>query len=254
MKGANFLNRQLNYDVYNTFYRKRISIPIFNLRRERTGSAFLYSGLIMPASLISYGIIARNSKFLRRFDVNAYNFVCEKISGNISLDDYAQFAPAVSVYGLGMIGMKAKHGLRDRTIVMATSHLIMAATVKTMKHTISVRRPDNSNNESFPSGHTATAFVGAHILFREYKDVSPWIGIGGYAVATATGTLRVVNRKHWVSDVVTGAGIGLFSAEMGYMLSPVFHNIFRAGSNHKSWVITPALERDNYGVDLSCQF
>ena len=93
----------------------------------------------------------------------------------------------------------------------------MSATIQTMKHTINVQRPDGSNMKSFPSGHTATVFTGSHILFNEYKDSCPWIGIGAYGIATATGILRMTNNKHWLSDVVTGAGIGILSAEVAYM-------------------------------------
>ncbi len=85
------------------------------------------------------------------------------------------------------------------------------------KHTINVQRPDGSNMKSFPSGHTATVFTGSHILFNEYKDSCPWIGIGAYGIATATGILRMTNNKHWLSDVITGAGIGILSAEVAYM-------------------------------------
>ena len=69
-----------------------------------------------------------------------------------------------------------------------------------------------------PSGHTATAFAGAELLRLEYKEVSPWYGFAGYVVATATGTLRVLNNRHWVSDVVAGAGFGILSARLSYLI------------------------------------
>mgnify|MGYP003199246539 CR=1 FL=1 len=64
---------------------------------------------------------------------------------------------------------------------------------------------------SFPSGHTATAFMTATMLTKEYGHISPWIGIGAYSVATATGLMRMANNKHWLSDVLTGAGIGILA-------------------------------------------
>jgi phosphoesterase PA-phosphatase related len=39
--------------------------------------------------------------------------------------------------------------------------------------------------------------------------VSPWYGIGGYVIAAGTGALRAWNNKHWVWDVVFGAGLGM---------------------------------------------
>lgn len=80
-------------------------------------------------------------------------------------------------------------------------------------------RPDGSNDHSFPSGHTATAFMTATMLTKEYGHKSPWIGIGVYLMATATGLMRMANNKHWLSDVLTGAGIGILSTEMGYYLA-----------------------------------
>lgn len=75
-----------------------------------------------------------------------------------------------------------------------------------------------------PSGHTATAFMTATMLTKEYGHRSPWVGIGAYSVATATGLMRMANNKHWLSDVLTGAGIGILSTEAGYYLADL---IFR---------------------------
>ena len=83
-------------------------------------------------------------------------------------------------------------------------------------------RPDGSTRNSWPSGHTATAFVGATILHKEYGLTrSPWYSVAGYGVATATGVMRVLNNRHWVSDVLSGAGIGMISGELAYALSDV---------------------------------
>jgi hypothetical protein len=80
-------------------------------------------------------------------------------------------------------------------------------------------RPDGSTANSWPSGHTATSFVGATILHKEYGLTrSPWYSVAGYGVATATGVMRVLNNRHWISDVMSGAGIGILSAELGYAL------------------------------------
>ncbi|GAB6007625.1 phosphatase PAP2 family protein [Dysgonomonas reticulitermitis] len=213
-----------------------------------------YSKFIIPAALVSYGIITRGNKPLQQLDHSTNNEVNEHLKVSIPIDDYSQFAPAIAVYGLDFMGIKAKHNFRDRSIIMATSYIVMGATVQTMKNTIPVLRPDGSNDKSFPSGHTATAFVGAHILFKEYKDTSPWIGIAGYAVATGTGTLRVLNKKHWASDVVTGAGIGILSAEAGYLMLPVFHSMLGINNKTNNLTIAPSIGVDNYGIGLLYTF
>ena len=56
---------------------------------------------------------------------------------------------------------------------------------------------------------------------QEYKDVSPWYGIAGYVAATTTGALRMFNNKHWFRDVVAGAGFGILSTQVAYVLAPV---------------------------------
>jgi len=76
------------------------------------------------------------------------------------------------------------------------------------KGVIHERRPDKSDNNSFPSGHTATAFAAATTLHRRYG----WkTGFPAYAIATLTGAARVGARKHHWHDVITGGAIGAVS-------------------------------------------
>ena len=79
-------------------------------------------------------------------------------------------------------------------------------------------RPNGSRRNSFPSGHTTVAFMGTELLWQEYKNTSPWIGIGGYVLAASTGALRVYNNKHWVGDVAFGAGLGILCTKLAYKL------------------------------------
>jgi len=213
-----------------------------------------YSKFIIPTAFISYGILTRKYEWLQELDRSTHNEISEHITKKINIDDYTQFAPAVAVYGLDFMGIKAKHNFRDRTFVMATSYLLLFAGVQTIKRTTKIERPDGSNFHSFPSGHTATAFVGAHILFKEYKDASPWIGVAGYTVAGVTGAMRMYNKKHWFSDVVAGAGIGILSVEISYLLLPVFHNILGIKDPNKNLVIAPIVSNNNYGVGLAYTF
>jgi hypothetical protein len=210
------------------------------------------SNLFIPGMLISYGIIAQYTKPLVEMDMNIRSSV--KAVQLVKYDDYFQYAPIAGVYILDMAGIKAKHNIMDRTIVMATSYLLMSATIQTMKHTINVQRPDGSNLKSFPSGHTATVFTGSHILFKEYKNSCPWIGVGAYGIAAATGILRMTNNKHWLSDVVTGAGIGILSAEVAYMLLPTMHKVFGIKDSRRHLVILPSVGINQYGISLSYSF
>lgn len=136
------------------------------------------------------------------------------------MDNYTQYAPAALVYGLNLFGVKGKHNFRDRSIIYATSQLISAAIVLPMKYTIKERRPDGSDNLSFPSGHTATAFSSAQFMFREYHDENLWLSLSGYPLAIFIVVYRNLNNKHWVGDVMAGAGIGMLSTELAYWLYP----------------------------------
>ena len=100
------------------------------------------------------------------------------------------------------------------------SNIIMNTTVFPLKKISHRLRPDSSDYYSFPSGHTAEAFTSAEFLYQEYKNVSPWYGVAGYAIAATTGYLRMYNNKHWFSDVVAGAGIGIASVKITYWLYP----------------------------------
>ena len=208
----------------------------------------------VPSALITYGIITRFTPQLQKFDHNIDTEINQIIHRKYKFDDYIQYAPYVAVFGLDLCGVRAKHSFVERTLVVGTSVLIMGTSVIVTKQLTKIQRPDNSNYHSFPSGHTATAFLGAHILFREYKDVSPWIGVAGYAVAFTTGTMRMMNRKHWFSDVVTGAGVGILSAELSYLMLPVWQKLFRVKSRQSGLAITPIITTNYYGIGGVCVF
>jgi hypothetical protein len=225
-------------------------MPAHRLKAQQDGGRTSAAGLILPAALIAYGAFTQISPALKRMDGEVNRLAPH---ARIKIDDYLQYAPAVAVFGLDPIGIKARHSLRDRIfLVTASSYLIMAFTVHSSKLAIHVERPDASGNNSFPSGHTATAFTGAHILYREYRDTSPWICVAGYAAATATGMLRIVNRKHWLSDVAAGAGVGILSVEAAYLLMPSFRRI--VGEGWGNIAIVPLAGHRMYGAGIACRF
>ena len=135
------------------------------------------------------------------------------------LDDYMQYAPGVAMLGMKAFGVPSRSSWPRMLVSDAFSALLMGGVVNTLKQTTGVIRPDGSNNHSFPSGHTATAFMTATMLAKEYGHLSPWVSIGAYSVASVTGLMRMANNKHWLSDVLTGAGIGILTTELGYYLA-----------------------------------
>ena len=135
------------------------------------------------------------------------------------IDDYSQyFGPALTV-GLKLGGYEGRSDWPRLLASAGMSYGIMAALVNGIKYTAKEMRPDGSQANSWPSGHTATAFVGATLLHKEYGLTrSPWFSVAGYGVATATGVMRILNNRHWISDIMSGAGIGIMSTELGYAL------------------------------------
>ncbi|MEG0789261.1 MAG: phosphatase PAP2 family protein [Alistipes sp.] len=144
-------------------------------------------------------------------------------SFNTHYDDYLQYGPAALMLGLKIGGVKGRSSWGRMLVSDVFSAGVMALTVNVLKSTADVTRPDGSNNKSFPSGHTATAFMMATMLHKEYGGRSPWYSVAGYTMATVTGVSRMLNNKHWLSDVLVGAGIGILSTEVGYLLADLIY-------------------------------
>ena len=135
------------------------------------------------------------------------------------IDDYTQFFGPAMVVGLKLSGYEGRSDWPRLLASAGMSYAIMTVLVNGIKYSAKEMRPDGSTANSWPSGHTATAFVGASLLHKEYGLTrSPWWSVAGYGVATATGVMRVLNNRHWISDVMSGAGIGIMSTELGYAL------------------------------------
>ena len=171
------------------------------------------------------------------------------------IDNYTQFAPAVLALGLNVAGVEGRSNLGRFAVSSALAYGIMAGIVNPIKYGAKEMRPDGSTRNSFPSGHTATAFVSATILHKEYGLTrSPWYSIAGYGVATATGVMRVLNNRHWVSDVLSGAGIGIFSTELAYGISDIIfkgHGLKRGFLSDESNVVeNPSFFSISMGMGL----
>ena len=158
----------------------------------------LYAGVPLIGAGLSVHASNDNFKSFRNEYAKQYN---------THYDDFLQYSPAAVMLGMKALGVEGRSSWGRMAVSDAFSIALMASVVNTLKHTVKEKRPDGSNSRSFPSGHTATAFMCATMLHKEYGHISPWISIGGYTVATATGVSRILNNKHWIADVMVGAGI-----------------------------------------------
>ena len=215
---------------------------------------FTYKKLIIPGVLIGYGVASLEIDGLKKLNLSTKEEILEHQPKQTKLDNFTQFAPALLVYGLNAIGVKGKHNFKDRTAIYGSSLLIATAFVIPLKHLVKEERPDQSNNLSFPSGHTAYAFASAQFMFREYKDTNFWLSISGYSFAAFTGIYRALNNKHWVGDIIGGAGFGILSTEMAYWLYPKVQQIFSKKSSNSTTMIMPTYQNKTFGLGLVKNF
>ncbi|MCQ2251640.1 MAG: phosphatase PAP2 family protein [Bacteroidales bacterium] len=135
------------------------------------------------------------------------------------IDNYTQYLPAGVMFGMKACGVQSRSGWGEMLTADAFSIALMAISVNGVKNTAKLMRPDGSSHNSFPSGHSATAFMTATMLNKEYGHLSPWVGMLAYTNATATGLMRMANNRHWMSDIMAGAGFGIMATEFGYWFS-----------------------------------
>ena len=226
-----------------------------NISKEKPQKIFVNS-LLAPTILIGAGIATMNDRgWYSSYD--AYECIQKNYPNfHTNLDDYLVLLPAAGVYGLNWAGVKGKYNFMDRSLIYLVSVSLAVATNGIIKGSTDVLRPDGSDYHSFPSNHTAIAFVSATFLHMEYKDQSIWYGIAGYSIATATGVLRMLNNKHWMSDVLVGAGIGILTTKVTYLLYPLVKDCLDTRRKQKgagNLSLVPYVSPNHYGLFLQYQ-
>lgn len=213
---------------------------------------FHYTSTLAPTALIGFGVASLQMESLKQLNRSTRDEILEDHPRRLSLDNYTQYAPALLVYGFNIAGIKGTHNFRDRSIIYATSQLIAAAFVVPLKHIVNEERPDGSNLQSFPSGHTTTAFSSAQFMFREYQHENIWLSLSGYPFAIFTGVYRTINNRHWVGDVVAGAGFGILSTELAYRIYSKL-NSRSVKPNNKKYpsLIMPFYQNHAVGISFS---
>ena len=215
---------------------------------------FNYKQLIIPVVFIGYGVYGLENHDLKFFNAEISEEVTEHIDEKITIDDFGQYAPLAALITLDVAGVKSKSNRRDKLIIATTSQLLMGLTVTTLKKITHEERPDHTSFNSFPSGHTATAFSGAELLYQEYKDVSVWYGISGYVVASGVGVFRMYNNRHWFTDVVAGAGIGILSTKVAYWLFPIINKLFNPKETNTKTTFIPFYDGKTVGFGFVSNF
>lgn len=180
-----------------------------------THAAHLHELIAPTALILGAGIAAID--FKPSIDQSVYNKRNADFSSfSTNADDYLQFTPIVLAYGFDFIGMTPKTDFLNRTVILFKSEIIVTTTVFALKGIIHKTRPDASDKTSFPSGHTAEAFTTATFLSEEFGERYKWVPYLSYSIASSVGVLRVMNNKHYLSDVLVGAAIGYLSTKVAY--------------------------------------
>lgn len=198
----------------NTF-----NFPETNQVQSVPGNYLKPRSLIVPGTFILYGFAAMCNNPLQKLNNHISCEVKEDMQGfKTRIDDHLKNVPAAMVFALSAVGVKGRHQLFGKTVILMSSTILTNNIVKQLKYHTHRLRPDGSTYNSFPSGHTTTAFLGAQMMKEEYGFRSPWYSVTGYTVAGATALLRITNDRHWLSDVIAAAGIGILSTKVCYWL------------------------------------
>lgn len=181
-----------------------------------------YKQFIAPVALLTTGALMVNTALNDDLQKNANNFFGEDF--NTSADNYLPFVPIAQIYLGKSLGFTPKNNFKQQTINIAIANVMAVSVTEILKRGVKEERPDHSDELSFPSGHTTVAFTNAALLYYEFKDSNVWYASSGFLFATATGVLRIANNKHYTSDVLAGAGIGLASGLIVSYWNP-FHSM-----------------------------
>jgi hypothetical protein len=226
---------------------KKINWLNQNLNTPKTT---LYKKLIIPLVFGSTALVINNQPLKQ----NLQDQIRAPFNGyKTHLDDYIQYAPTAIMYTADLFKIKAEHSVWNQTKLLFISEVITSGIVFGLKYGVGIQRPDSSSFTSFPSGHTAQAFVQAQALHNEFKNTSPLLAYSGYLFATSTGLLRVTNNKHWLPDVIIGAGIAILVTNIVYHYEPLkeWNPFFKfKNTSDISFQFHPTFSNEFVGVNL----
>ena len=215
---AQVINSETQAPADTVKQRRKYESPPTGLTQKQP---FLHSKIfratIVPAVLITYGLTTIKDNGIYSSYAVQRDLHREFPDFHTTVDDYLIYAPFVELGMAYALQVKGNHDFLNTGLLILKAEALNAALVFGLKSVTKQERPDGSNSYSLPSGHTAHAFLAASILHSELRHRSQWYGVGAYAIATSVGALRMLNNKHWQSDVLTGAGIGILSSHMAYL-------------------------------------
>jgi len=187
-KDAGLSFGQVMKDTLGDFKRlpKDNAVPILAL-----GATFAASALTYDRSISAHFVGAQTSGYKPGAILGGAEF---------------QFGASMGTYAIGRLTGHTRVAEVGARLLRA--QIVSQVVTHSIKYTVQRTRPDGSTNNSFPSGHTSVSFASATVLQREFG----WkVGIPAYAVASYIGMSRIEGRRHFASDVLFGAAIGVMA-------------------------------------------
>ena len=195
------LNWSLGYDSASIAYKPESLVQRSLLPMGLLTTSILYNDNYLDKRIVKFGGITQPA---------------------LKSADFLQYSPAAILYVMKAFGVEGRSDWPRMITADIASVAVMNLITRPTKHILKRERPDGRAFNSYPSGHTATAFMAAQMLHKEYGEtLSPWISVAGYGIAATTGIFRVIANRHWCSDVLGGAAIGIFSTELAYELTDI---------------------------------
>ena len=185
--------------------------------KKITRGKMIYAAWInfgMPLLFLVVGLFIQSNEPLKQ-QVQTWQDtgVTEKV------DDWGRYAPIPFIFLLDRVGMAARSPLPLRIATFTTAYILGDAITYRTKNATKVERPIANGHYGFPSQHTNQAFLASMMLHHEYigSKGGGAVSAAGMFCAGGVGYLRYARDKHWSSDVLVGAAVGMMSVNMVYM-------------------------------------
>lgn len=196
----------------------QVKDSLYNLRfKQADNTSFHFRSTYIPAAFIALGAYSNTEEtFINNEAIKSERN--ERLPYfRTQVDDYLQYAPIIAGYGFAVT--KSPNRLWIYTKEVFVNEIIISLSVRYVKHWSKVPSIANGSYNAFPSGHTAQAFSAATLFNDNFAQGNLWLQGASYATASTVGVLRILNNKHWVSDVVAGAGFGILSAKLSELIT-----------------------------------
>jgi membrane-associated phospholipid phosphatase len=192
------------------------SVPAETAQKARY---FKPAAIILPATFLVYGCLKPVIQGIEQLDTRIWEDIHKNHPDFYTrADDYLQWVPSASIYLMDAFKVKTKHSFTEHLLIDAGSIIITGGAGYVMRKISGNIEVYNTHGTWFPSGHTANAFRGAEIVFQELKDSHRVLSYSGYLVASVVGVLRIYNKQHLLSEVLAGAGLGMLSTKLTYLV------------------------------------